>query len=82
MKVSTRELALLIRETAKRREESWDCEEVALGRSITRYKLTHSEAAEIVCGESHKDWIDPITIMLTTAWNETLDWAEAQSETV
>ena len=69
------ELARNLAETVSRREQSYDASLGAFGG----YKLSISEAAELVC-------VNPMTKLvvqcLQGSWNESLDFAESYGEDV
>ena len=65
-----KELKDAVKLTAKLREESWDEKEEEYSKSL----LECSDAASLIC-RFGLDGSLPIHIMLSHAWNETLDWA-------
>lgn len=82
--IAAQQLARALKLAAKAREESFDSEaadaavEAHGGKfppvnSEQFYQLTILQACEKVCAP---DLVEPVRIMLTTAWNDSLMWAD------
>ena len=81
---AAQQLAKAIKAAAKAREESFDSDaaDAAVEKQGNKfppvnseqfYKLTILQACEKVCDP---DLVEPVRIMLTTAWNDSLMWAD------
>lgn len=68
MSNTNKKLSEQLCKTAKIREESWD-------DKTKSYRLTLLEAANQACNDKQTAYL--IDMCLSTAWNDFLDWAEA-----
>ena len=66
--MDTKDLANLIKETARLQEESWNSK---------KYNLTLREA--IIAASVPNEWSEIVFLLLVLCWNDALAWAEEQS---
>lgn len=80
-------LARIVKDAARLREDSYDDKKAAMFREQGRmdfescYKLSKAQAVHRACAAVGESELAPIVHMLLTSnWNEALDWAESYTE--
>ena len=81
--MTPRLFAMLILDAQGRREESWNKRTqryvknntFAAAEALTKLNRERSEQGE---ERLSLDWVHPVSLLNTTAWNDTQDWAKKQ----